>query len=35
LLLGLYNDPAYQEAKKIRQASTRNGTMVLVEEFHR
>lgn len=33
--LGLYNDPAYQEAKKIRQASTSNGTMVLVEEFHR
>jgi uncharacterized protein (DUF1330 family) len=31
--LGLYNDPAYQEAKRIRQASTRNVTMVLVNEF--
>jgi uncharacterized protein (DUF1330 family) len=31
--LGLYNDPAYQEAKRIRQASTRNISMVLVEEF--
>ena len=31
--LGLYNDPAYQEAKRIRQASTRNVSMVLVEEF--
>jgi len=31
--LGLYNDPAYQEAKRIRQASTRNTSMVLVEEF--
>ena len=29
--LGLYNDPAYQEAKRIRQASTRNISMVLVE----
>ncbi len=33
--LGLYNDPEYQEAKKIRHASTSNGTMVLVEEFQR
>ena len=32
--LGLYNDPAYQEAKRIRQASTRNVSMVLVDEFH-
>jgi len=32
--LGLYNDPAYQEAKRIRQASTRNTSMVVVEEFH-
>jgi uncharacterized protein (DUF1330 family) len=32
--LGLYNDPAYQEAKRIRQASTKNVSMVLVEEFH-
>jgi uncharacterized protein (DUF1330 family) len=31
--LGLYNDPAYQEAKRIRQASTRNVSMVLVAEF--
>jgi uncharacterized protein (DUF1330 family) len=31
--LGLYNDPDYQEAKRIRQASTKNVSMVLVEEF--
>jgi uncharacterized protein (DUF1330 family) len=31
--LGLYNDPEYQEAKRIRQASTANGSMVIVEEF--
>jgi uncharacterized protein (DUF1330 family) len=31
--LGLYNDSAYQEAKRIRQASTKNVSMVLVEEF--
>jgi uncharacterized protein (DUF1330 family) len=31
--LGLYNDPDYQEAKRIRQKSTANGSMVLVEEF--
>ena len=31
--LELYNDPAYQEAKRIRQASTNNVSMVLVEEF--
>jgi uncharacterized protein (DUF1330 family) len=31
--LGLYNDPDYQEAKRIRQASTRNVSMVVVEEF--
>ena len=31
--LGLYNDPAYQYAKRIRQASTKNASMVLVEEF--
>jgi|SRR5687767_4436306 uncharacterized protein (DUF1330 family) len=31
--LGLYNDPAYQEAKRIRQNSTRNVSMVLVNEF--
>ena len=33
--LGLYNDPDYQEAKRIRQASPINCTMVLVEEFVR
>ena len=31
--LGLYNDPDYQEAKRVRQASTRNISMVLVDEF--
>jgi len=31
--LGLYSDPAYQEAKRIRQASTRNVSMVLVDEI--
>jgi uncharacterized protein (DUF1330 family) len=31
--LGLYNDPGYQEAKRIRQSSTTNVSMVLVEEF--
>jgi len=31
--LGLYNDPDYQEAKRIRQASTRNVSMVLVDQF--
>ena len=31
--LGLYNDPEYQEAKRIRQGSTSNCTMVLVEEL--
>jgi uncharacterized protein (DUF1330 family) len=31
--LGLYNDPDYQEAKRIRQASTKNVSMVLVEEL--
>jgi uncharacterized protein (DUF1330 family) len=31
--LGLYNDPAYQEAKRIRQASTKNISMVLVNEM--
>jgi uncharacterized protein (DUF1330 family) len=31
--LGLYNDPAYQEAKRIRQSSTRNISMVLVDEY--
>lgn len=31
--LGLYNDPEYQEAKRIRQASTANVSMVLVDEF--
>ena len=31
--LGLYGDPAYQEAKRVRQSSTKNVSMVLVEEF--
>jgi uncharacterized protein (DUF1330 family) len=31
--LDLYNDPAYQEAKRIRQSATANVSMVLVEEF--
>lgn len=31
--LGLYNDPDYQAAKRIRQSSTSNISMVLVEEF--
>ena len=28
-----YNDPEYQEVKKIRLASTSNCTMILVKEF--
>jgi uncharacterized protein (DUF1330 family) len=31
--LGLYNDPDYQEAKRIRQNSAHNISMVIVEEF--
>ena len=31
--LDLYNDPDYQAAKRIRQASTKNVSMVLVDEF--
>ena len=31
--IGLYNDPAYQEAKRIRQASTTNISMVLAQEM--
>jgi len=31
--LGLYNDPDYQEAKRLRHGSTSNCTMVLVEEY--
>jgi uncharacterized protein (DUF1330 family) len=31
--LGLYNDPDYQEAKRIRHASASNITMVIVEAF--
>ena len=33
--LALYNDTDYQEAKRIRQASTRNISMVLVDEFRK
>ena len=29
--LGLYNDPDYQEAKRIRQASAKNFSMVLAQ----
>ena len=32
-VLGLYDDPDYQEAKRIRQASTKNVSMVVVEEY--
>ena len=31
--LALYNDPDYQEAKRIRQRSTSNRSMVIVEDF--
>ena len=31
--LGLYNDPDYQDAKRIRQASTNNISMVLAQEI--
>jgi uncharacterized protein (DUF1330 family) len=31
--LGMYNDPEYQEIKKIRINSVKNCTMVLVNEF--
>ncbi|MES1186269.1 MAG: DUF1330 domain-containing protein [Myxococcales bacterium] len=33
--LGLYNDPAYQDAKRIRQASTTNASMVLAAQLRR
>jgi uncharacterized protein (DUF1330 family) len=33
--LGLYNDPDYQEAKRIPHASTSNCTMVLAQELPR
>jgi hypothetical protein len=33
--LGLYNDPDYQEAKRIRQDSTTNISMVLAHEIER
>jgi uncharacterized protein (DUF1330 family) len=33
--LGLYNDPAYQEGKRIRQSSTSNITMVLAQHVSR
>ena len=32
-VLGLYNDPDYQEAKRIRQASTTSISMLVVDEF--
>ena len=31
--LGLYNDPDYQEGKRIRQRSTTNVSMVIAEGF--
>jgi uncharacterized protein (DUF1330 family) len=31
--LQCYNDPEYQEAKKIRTGSTKNCTLILVKEF--
>lgn len=31
--LGLYNDPAYQEAKRVRQHSTANVSMVLADAW--
>ena len=31
--LGLYNDPDYQEVKRIRQASTNNVSMVLAQKI--
>ena len=31
--IGLYTDPDYQEAKRIRQASTRNATLLLAREL--
>jgi uncharacterized protein (DUF1330 family) len=34
-VLGFYNDPAYAEAKRLRQRSTSNVSMVIVEEFVR
>jgi len=34
-VLGFYNDPAYQEAKRIRHQSAANITMVIVDEFVR
>jgi len=32
--LSCYNSPEYQEIKKIRLNSTKNGTMVLVKQFN-
>ena len=31
--LGLYHDPDYQDAKRLRQRTTANVSMVLVEQF--
>ena len=33
--LGLYEDPAYQDAKRLRQASTSNVTMVLAAQYEK
>ena len=32
--LGMYNDPEYQEIKKIRINSVKNCTMILVNQFN-
>jgi uncharacterized protein (DUF1330 family)/catechol 2,3-dioxygenase-like lactoylglutathione lyase family enzyme len=34
-LMAMYTDPEYQEAKRIRQASTRNATLLLAQAFSR
>jgi uncharacterized protein (DUF1330 family) len=34
-VLAFYDDPEYQEAKRIRQQAAANITMVIVEEFSR
>jgi uncharacterized protein (DUF1330 family) len=33
--IGFYSDPEYEEARKIRHASTRNGSLVLVQNLLR
>ena len=31
--MNMYNDPAYQPAKKIRLDATKNGTLLLAKQF--